>query len=128
MYNLWKYPDAHISDLIGKTIVEIRGMEKGNGTITFTCSDGSTYYMYHEQDCCESVYIEDVIGDVDRLLNNPILMAEERTSHDNQMDDSDESFTWTFYALATVKGYVDLRWYGTSNGYYSESVDFKKIN
>lgn len=123
----WKYPDVKIGDLVGKTITEIHGMEKDSGHITFMCSDGSEYYMYHDQDCCESVYLEDVCGDVSRLLNTPIIKAEENTSNDNPLDKYDESFTWTFYTLATVKGYVDLRWYGTSNGWYSESVDIKKI-
>ena len=122
-----------ITDLIGKTIIKIVGMEEGSECIYIYTSDGAVYEMYHEQDCCESVSIDDVCGDVDDLVGVPLLVAEERTSNDNPENVSEEiiryqdSFTWTFYHFATSKGYLDLRWYGESNGYYSESVDFAKI-
>lgn len=51
-------------------------------------------------------------------------MAEEVSQID---ENTPEIGTWTFYKLATCKGYVTLRWYGESNGYYSEDVDFIKI-
>ena len=132
----------NIKELIGKTIVSIVGMEKGSEEITFTTLDGKQYKMYHEQDCCENVTIDDVCGDVMDLIGSPLLLAEERTSEENPPDVTEQrlklqkdaayvewqdSFTWTFYHFATINGYLDLRWYGESNGYYSESVDFKEI-
>ncbi len=120
---------TQFSDLKGKTLTEIKGLEAGNDEVTFVCSDGSEFFMYHSQDCCESVSIEDVIGDVADLIGSEILIAEERTSDTNPDDIKKEwqdCFTWTFYELATNKGSVTIRWYGESNGYYSESVDFAK--
>jgi len=97
--------------------------------IRFVTVDGEVYRMFHHQDCCESVYVESVVGDVEDLIGEPILVAEEVTSYENPEgfeSEYQESFTWTFYKLATRKGYVDIRWYGESNGYYSESVSFEK--
>ncbi len=108
---------AEFNELLGKTIVEITGLEKGSEEVVFKCLGGSTYKMYHDQECCEYVAIDDVVGDVGDLIGSPILLAEECV---------DGSVTWTFYKLATTKGYVDIKWYGGSNGYYSESVDFVK--
>jgi len=116
---------AEFSELLNKTIVEIVGLEKESDEVIFKCYDGSVYKMYHEQDCSEHVSIDDVVGDVDDLIGKPVLLAEECC--DKGGSRGDESYTWTFYKLATTKGYLDIKWYGASNGYYSESVYFVKV-
>lgn len=86
------------------------------------------YRLYHEQDCCESVYIESIVGDIKDIIGWPILVAEEvSNSGDDGAEFGLETFTWTFYKLDTIKGGVTIRWYGCSNGYYSESVNFGKL-
>lgn len=116
--------------LKGKTITSIVGAVKGSDEIIFSCSDGSQYRLLHYYDCCESVEIEDICGDINDLIDSPILIADEVENDNvgNPRSEYDESFTWTFYKLATINGYVDIRWYGTSNGYYSERVDFIEDN
>ena len=110
---------SNFGDLVGKTFIKII---KGDDIITFIDNVGKGYDMFHLNDCCESVYIEDINGDLEDLLNTPITLAEEST---NRAESEEyESATWTFYKLATIKGYVDIRWFGTSNGYYSETADF----
>lgn len=115
------------SGLIGKTITEIEGLEKENDSVIIKCATGEIYQMYHKQDCCETVDINDIVGDVADLLNSPVLTAEERISDEPELPNNYHSYTWTFYELATIKGSVTIRWYGESNGYYSESVDFIKL-
>ena len=115
-----KYTNAKFSMLLGKIITDI---EHDSTKITFTLDDGTQYEMSHVQDCCERVSIEDVCGNFSDLLDTPVLRAEERSQGDL---DADGHRTWTFYELATIKGSVTTRWYGESNGYYSEAVSFMK--
>lgn len=120
------------SDLIGKTLIKIDGAVVGGDVITFITAEGNDehdndyYYMQHHQSCCESVYIKSVEGDILDLLGTPITMAEESSRKDDGEDEYGDSSTWTFYRLASVRGYVTITWLGTSNGYYSESVEFEK--
>ncbi len=116
------YCDVNV--LTGKTLESL--VDEGNELI-FKTTDGETYRMYHEQDCCESVILEDVVGDLQDLVGSVILVAEEVEGESPADFEAYESYTWTFYKFATRKGYVDLRWLGQSNGYYSESVSFCKV-
>lgn len=110
--------------LVGKTLVSIAA-NGDHDEVTFKASDGSEFLMYHSQGCCESVTLNEVVGDFGDLLQTPILEAEVVSNKDGDpKPEYPDSWTWTFYKLATAKGRVTLRWLGESNGYYSESVDF----
>lgn len=112
-----------ISELINKIAVNI---EQNDDSLLFHMSDASIYKMYHDQDCCEYVHIEDIDGDLNDLIGFPLLQAEESYSDATNATNA-ESATWTFYKFATIKGYVTIRWYGSSNGYYSESACIVKL-
>jgi len=130
-----------IKELKGKTISDV---VVHDDEIIFYLSNGEKYKMYHEQDCCESVTIEDIVGDINDLIGNTLLVAEVVTSNDyfdtlqphektweylkGYKPTTGESETWTFYKFATIKGSVSIRWYGESNGYYSEEVTIRKIS
>jgi hypothetical protein len=122
-----------ITELIGKKVNEITRGENGDGDyVLFTCEDGSVYKMYHSQDCCERVYIEDICGDLNSLTKSPILDAYESTNENlppkYEKYGGPDSYTWTFYVIRNLYETVTIRWYGTSNGYYSETADFCKVN
>lgn len=124
------YDELEFSALIGKTLASVTG-KAGDDEMIFTTDSGEIFKLYHCQGCCESVTIEDIEGDLTDLIGAPIVLAEESSNSDQQPGQDMEwveSFTWTFYRIATTKGFVVVRWLGESNGYYSESVDFEKIN
>ena len=121
--------DVSVDILKDKVLTEI-GVCRDQDEIYFKVSDKEIYLMHHYQSCCESVVIEDICGNFEDLIGSPILIAEERCNYDSpegQVESRDMSETWTFYEFATLKGSVTIRWYGTSNGYYSESVNFERI-
>lgn len=111
-----------ISDLVGKTFTKVD--TDNQDFITFLNETGKGYKMHHSQDCCESVTIEEIHGDLTDLQDAPILEARADSNTDSSKYDVEE---WTFYNIRTIKGSVTIRWYGTSNGYYSTSVDFDEV-
>jgi len=113
-----------IKAMLGKVYTEIKATT--NEELIFIDSEDKGIMFNHDQDCCESVFIEDICGDLDLLLHSPILIAEERSGEIAiPLYRGEESYTWTFYEFATIKGSVTVRWYGSSNGYYSEDVSIK---
>ena len=108
----------------GKTFVQVKGAV-GDDEMIFVTAEGECFRFAHEQDCCEAVDINDIVGNLEDLVGEPLLVAEEVT---NAIEPKEEHYgscyTYTFYKFATIKGWVDVRWLGESNGYYSESVDF----
>lgn len=111
---------SEIPELIDKTFKKIYKSEFGDA-LYFETVDGELIKMHHIQDCCESVVIEDIVGDLSDIVGKKIVKAEETTS--SGTESYGDSFTWTFYHITAEDGsVVTLRWYGTSNGYYSESV------
>jgi hypothetical protein len=135
--------ECTFSDLLGLTFVTAESSEK---RVDFVADFGARITMYHEQNCCESVYVEDINGDLNDLVGSPILRADERTNvkkygrdvnedgdpigdppPENDDDYLPELQQWTFYGLSTIKGSVDFRFYGSSNGYYSVSVTTRMV-
>jgi hypothetical protein len=121
---------VNVSEMVGKTFGRIERIGSDD-ELHFHMVDGTHYRMYHSQDCCERVYVEDIVGDLDDLVGSPLVRAEERTSDTSEDSDPnafrDYAYMWTFYEFATIKGSVTIRWYGESNGYYSIGVDLVHV-
>ena len=135
MYNvfnlgsLYKY-HCSFEELKGHTVVGAYCDTSDDGYIQIKTLT-HLFHIWHDQDCCEDVHIESIVGDLKSMVGQVIQVADEvvKDNHNEDLDIwiYDDSATWTFYKLATVKGWVDIRWVGSSNGYYSESVDVVKI-
>ena len=115
--------------LLGKTLESV---EENGDEMLFLCADGDAFRAYHMQDCCESVVIHDITGDVQSLVGSPIVHATEDIS-DKWPEDvprgHSESFTWTTHHFRTETGSeVVVRWRGESNGYYGEDVHFGRTH
>lgn len=131
--NRWDDKAVEFSVLKGLTLTAINGGQKGSEEIEFVAEGGRRFKLLHYQDCCESVSVEDIIGDLQDLIGAPIYEAEvvsggeELEPAEAATEYRDSSCTWTFYKLATERESVTIRWFGSSNGYYSESVDFVEV-
>ena len=119
-------------NLKGHIFTDIK-VDKDRNWIDFFSTEGRHFKMFSRRGCDFNVVtIEDICGDIDDLIGSEIIYAEEsiNTREDGgepKYTEYDETFTWTFYKLATVKGWVDIRWYGAGDGNYSETVDICEV-
>jgi hypothetical protein len=107
---------AAFSDLRGKTLTKVTPSETAD-EILFETSDGLKYRMCHFQDCCESVGINEIAGDLDDLIGREIKHVEES-------DVEQDNYLSTFYTLRTDAGTVQITWGANLDTYYSTNVDF----
>lgn len=129
-YNYDQEQENFLKSLTGKKIINVKGLNPGSQNIYFYFDDKSNMTMFHEQDCCEYVAVDDIDGDESDLIDSTIISIELVTNSNTNFKDEeyDESCTWSFYKIKTTKGYVVIKWYGTSNGFYSEAVDIEYID
>jgi hypothetical protein len=126
IFNILKGPVHEFKELLGRSLCRVTA---DDAELTLYLSDTNYVRFSHHQDCCEHVYIEDICGDLEDLVGAPLVEAEEVSNYDaGPLGEYDESYTWTFYRFRTRKGSVTVRWYGTSNGYYSESVSVEVVD
>lgn len=119
-YKLY-FNHANFEELKGKKIIDIQ-VDLEYDKIYFLTDDLKFFFMFHEQQCCESVWIEE-LDNIENIKGQKILYAEEIQQRDEKKDQ-----TWTFYKIDTLHSSHTLRWCGQSNGYYSESVDLFMVD
>lgn len=97
--------DQILEDMVGRTFVSVSN--NAGETLVFLDAEGNGVEFYHGQDCCESVGINDIVGELSDLLHTPILRAEVRSWSDEMpegegltLPEYHDSYTWTFYEFA----------------------------
>jgi len=130
-----KLKEAFIGSVIEK--IELVGYgDDCQVSCVYFFTDKGVFQFYHDQNCCETVDMHHLFGCTDRCVGAKVADIEEfvfGSSYD--VDYSDESQTSSIYKIHFVdenaKGYYNkefdlvMHWIGESNGYYSETVDFR---
>ena len=131
IYNNWNYAAA-VSDIVGKRVLAVNGLRKGSEAVDFLLSDGSVFEMAYHPDCYASCYILELDCAPEDFVDQVVLSAEVVSNSGAESppppgEYAPDSYTWTFVKFSTSKGHFTVRWYGESNGYYSETPSFTRL-
>lgn len=111
-----------LNDLFGRKIESVEGCYKGSNFMKIKFTDGISV-VFQPSNLCANVEIDDVNGDPQGMVGHLIKKVEVVSNKQfSAKDEYTKNYLWTFYKFATLDGYIDIRWYGTSNGWYSEEV------
>jgi hypothetical protein len=120
---MYPYDETDLSVLKGEILTEI-DCDENDEVILLTTESGRQFKLYHSQDCCERVYIQE-FDNYKALIGKKII---EVTDEENDVSkDYYDSATETVITFRVNDATVINRWIGESNGYYSERVNFMEI-
>lgn len=110
--------------LIGKTVKNLY-LGEGAEEILFECTDGTTYTYNTENDCCNAVWFSDLLG-VEFLLYSPIIDIIDKDLDAYYAKDwggyNYDAIDFYGVTFKTYKGYFDLVFRNSHNGYYGGSM------
>ena len=112
-----------MKELIGKKITGLR-INEDQSVLVFDTDQGAVGYKALG-DCCSESWFADITG-VSALLGGTVQTADEVSMEGYNVEDgrgrqeSDEAYG---YKLTTDKGYADVVFRNSSNGYYGGSID-----
>lgn len=104
-------------------IIKFIDVDENENEILLTFEDGTKLLFYHDQECCESVSLVSIDGDIKKLKGMVLKNIE-----------FDSAYTATDYGICgktqivfkTDNETIVTKWIGESNGYYSVGVNTKE--
>jgi hypothetical protein len=119
--------DIDIKELVGETLTHI-DTDENNNEIMLTTASGRIVKILHYQDCCESVRIEDTLGNWHDLIGKVIVYANQESIYSGDPPPKyPDSWTRTNFTFQVDDATVISRWIGESSGYYSEEVSVEEL-
>jgi hypothetical protein len=113
-----------MKELIGKTITGLFVNEDQSG-LMFTHPDNEKTCYETYADCCSETWFADITG-VSALLDSTVLEVENTDLLETEDGRTRQEYD-RFYGvkLKTTKGYVDIVYRNSSNGYYGGEIEYK---
>ena len=109
-YNHLVDPVKSFEDLQGRILCKVVNLD--NYELRFHLTEDHYVRMYHSQDCCESVSIEDIVGDLDDLVGTPLLLVEEVSNYDGESKYEDGEWQ---DCQPRIPGFDHEIWTGSTN-------------
>lgn len=124
--------DADLDNLKTKSIKKIIGLDEGSHEVVFIFDPGKVC-LHNEWDCCETVVIDKIFGDVSDIINSPIIDVKisDKENYLNILapeDDNDNFFgptiEYRYYTIVTEEGQLSFRFRASYKcGSFSMKID-----
>jgi hypothetical protein len=94
--------------------------------VVFVNDKGEAYRMYHEQDCCECVIVNEIHAGVEITDCEEFIFRSESEWGDSATH-SFFKLIWHVEKPWKRRCEITIHWLGTSNGYYGEGVSLVEM-